>query len=327
LSTSPLVVAPKATAPLIRLCGDYRPVNPYVRIRQEPIPHVQQSIAKAAGWKDFVDLDMTNSFHQIPIDHPSSELLSVSTPWGLYRPLFLPEGVGPASGILQSVVRSVFADFEPWIIVIFDNFLILASDYADATAKLEQVLIRCKKHRLVLKMKKSWIGTDVVTFFGYEVRPGSWSLSQSRKDAISTMIFPTTQKQMQSFLGAANFFHTHIPNYASWASSLYECTAAGFNWTESTWAKDYRALFDLFKTAIMDSVTLHFPDYSLPWIIRSDSSDHAVGAVLFQMHSSSPNAVIHQPIAFASKKYSGAALNWDTFKKEAFALYFAVTKF
>ena len=141
------------------------------------------------------------------------------------------------------------------------------------------------------------------------------------------MISPTTKKQMQSVLGGANFFHTHIPNYASWASSLYECTAAGFNWTESTWTKDYRALFDLFKTAIMESVTLHFPDYSLPWIIRSDSSDHAVGAVLFQMHSSSPDAVIHQPIAFASQKYSGAALNWDTFKKEAFALYFAVTKF
>ena len=103
----PLVIAPKATAPFIRLCGDYRPINPYISTPQEPIPHVQQSLAKAAGWKVFVDLDMTNSFHQIPIDDFSSNLLSVSTPWGLFRPKFLPEGVGPASGILQSIVRSV----------------------------------------------------------------------------------------------------------------------------------------------------------------------------------------------------------------------------
>ena len=211
---SPLVIAPKATAPFIRLCGDYRPVNPYVSVPQEPIPHVQQAIAKAAGFTIFVDLDMTNSFHQIPIDFPSSNLLSVSTPWGLFRPKFLPEGVGPASGILQSIVRKVFSDFEDWIIVIFDNFLILAHNFIDATSKLELVLLRCQQHCLVLKMKKSWIGTDVVTFFGYEVRPGSWSLSQTRKDAIQNMIFPTTQKSMQSFLGAANFFHTHIPNYA-----------------------------------------------------------------------------------------------------------------
>ena len=63
-------------------------------------------------------------------------------------------------------------------------------------------------------MKKSWIGTNMVTFFGYEVSPGSWELSQSRKASIAAMLFPTTQKQMQSFLGAANFFHSHIPNYA-----------------------------------------------------------------------------------------------------------------
>ena len=170
---SPLVIAPKATAPFIRLCGDYRPVNPYVSVPQEPIPHLQQAIAKAAGFTIFVDLDMTNSFHQIPIDFPSSNLLSVSTPWGLFRPKFLPEGVGPASGILESIVRKVFSDFEDWIIVIFDNFLILAHDFIDATSKLELVLLRCQQHCLVLKMKKSWIGTDVVTFFGYEVRPAS----------------------------------------------------------------------------------------------------------------------------------------------------------
>ena len=323
----PLVIAPKATAPFIRLCGDYRPINPFISIPQEPIPHVQQSLAKAAGWNVFVDLDMTNSFHQIPIDDFSSNLLSVSTPWGLFRPKFLPEGVGPASGILQSIVRRIFADFDDWIIVIFDNFLVLASDYQDAITKLELVLRRCQLNGLVLKMKKSWIGTDVVTFFGYEVHPGKWKLSDTRKAAISAMIFPTTQKQMQSFLGAANFFHTHIPNFASWASALYECTVSGFNWDPSTWKTDYKNLFNLFKVAITESVTLHFPDYTLPWVIRSDSSDHAVGAVLFQEFTDSHGAIIHQPIAFASHKYSGAAINWDTFKQEAYALYFSVMQF
>ena len=323
----PLVVAPKATAPFIRLCGDYRPINPYVHIPQEPIPHVQQALAKAAGWNVFVDLDMTNSFHQIPIDLASSNLLSVSTPWGLFRPKFLPEGVGPASGILQSIVRRVFIDFEDWIIVIFDNFLLLASDFNDAYIKLEKVLLRCKTHGLVLKMKKSFIGTTVVTFFGYEVKPGSWGLSQSRKDSIAAMLFPQNQKQMQSFLGAANFFHNHIPNYSAWSASLYECTVASFDWKSTTWPKDYRALFDLFKSAIQASVTLHFPDYSLPWIIRSDSSDHAVGAVLFQEFTDPLGITTHQPIAFASHKYSGAAINWDVYKKEAYALYFAVTQF
>ena len=194
---SPLVVASKATALFIRLCGDYRPTNPYVCISQEPIPRVQQTLAKSAGWKIFVDLDMTVSLHQIPIDLPSSNLLSIATPWGLYRPKFFPEEVGPDSGILQSVVRHVFADLEDWIIVIFDNFLTLASDYHYALTKLRIVLSWCHKYRLVLTMKKSWIGITIVTFFGYEVQSRSWGLSQSRRDAITAMIFPTSIKLMK----------------------------------------------------------------------------------------------------------------------------------
>jgi hypothetical protein len=38
--------------------------------------------------------------------------------------------------------------------------------------------------------EKSWIGTEVVTFFGYEVHPGKWHLSDTRKTAISAMVFP-----------------------------------------------------------------------------------------------------------------------------------------
>ena len=71
--------------------------------------------------------------------------------------------MGPASGILQAIVRKIFAHLDDWIIVIFDNFLILADTYED--------------NHLVLKMKRSWIGTNVVTFFGYEVKTGSWGLS------------------------------------------------------------------------------------------------------------------------------------------------------
>ena len=100
-----------------------------------------------------------------------------------------------------------------------------------------------------------------------------------------------------------------------------------FTWDDTTWPTDYKALFDLFKTAIQNAVTLHFSDYTLPWIVRSDSSDHAVGAVLFQEFTSPSGSVLHQPIAFASHKYSGPAVNWDTFKQEAYALYFAVTQF
>ena len=308
----PLVVAPKATFPFIRICGDYRPVNPFIIIPNYPIPNVQHDLMKAAGFQIFVDLDMTNSFHQIPLDDATSNLLSVSTPWGLKRPRFLPEGVGPASGILQTIVRKVFHDFLEWTIVIFDNFLVLAHDYEDAVSKLEKVINRCYDTGLVLKMKKSWIGATTVTFFGYEVKPGSWCLSQTRKDSLAAFVFPSNVKQMQSFLGAANFFHSHVPNYAEWASHLYEMTTADFDWkNKATWKRDYNQLFDDFKAALTKSLVLHFPDYSLEWVIRCDADGNS----------------IPQLIHCASHKLSGPATRWHIFTQEAYALYFGVSQF
>ena len=324
---SPLVIAPKATAPYIRFCGDYRQVNEYITIPQQPIPIVQHELTKAARYKVFVDLDMANSFHQIPLSEEFSDLLSVQTPWGLVKPKFLPEGVGPASGVLQHLVRDIFADFEDWIVVIFDNFLILADDHLDALEKFKKVLERCEEKGIVLKMKKSWIGTDEVTFFGYKVRHGSWELSEERKNAIDAIPFPTTTKDMQSFLGAALFFHHHIPDYSEWSAKLYEMTHDGFNWDPGTWNFDYKAHFFKFKDALKNAATLYFPDYSLPWFIRCDASQYAVGTVLYQVWTSSSGEKVNQPIAFASKRFSKPAVNWDAFKREAYGLFFAIHTF
>ena len=326
---SPLVIAPKATSPYIRFCGDYRAINEFITIPKHPIPVVQHELTKASQFKVFVDLDMTNSFHQIPLSEESSNLLSVQTPWGLVRPKFLPEGVGPASGILQSIVKDIFdfQDFPDWTIVIFDNFLVLANDYEDAANKLERVIARCAEFGVVLKIKKSFIGHEKVTFFGYEVTHGRWQLSDSRKEAIEALPFPKSKKEMQSFLGAALFFHNHIPDYSQWAAKLYETTHDGFSWDRSTWKFDYEEHFDKFKQHVKNACTLYFPRYDLPWVVRCDASEHAVGAILFQVHTNPDGTLEHQPIAFSSKRFSEPAQKWDAYKREAYAIYHSVHSF
>jgi hypothetical protein len=233
------VVAPKATSPYIRLVGDYRPINPFIKIPQRPIPMPQYEIIKASKYSVFMDLDMANSFHQIPLSKRLSEILSVQTRWGLVRPRFLPEGVGPASGLLQMIVSDIFKDFSDWIVVIFDNFLICANDYEDAYEKLKKILKRCEEYNVILKYSKSWFGMDTVSFFGYEVSHGIWKLSKERKDSISDMTFPTNKKLMQSFLGAALFFRNHIPDYSHWSARLYEMTHDKFVWDPGKWEYDY----------------------------------------------------------------------------------------
>jgi hypothetical protein len=89
----------------------------------------------------------------------------------------MPEGVSPASGYLQLIMKDIFKDFdkEGWLIVIFDNILVLADTYDDAYSKFQRVIDRCHERNVVLKMAKSWMGFEEAKFFGYEISKGKYS--------------------------------------------------------------------------------------------------------------------------------------------------------
>jgi hypothetical protein len=323
-----LVIAPKATDPFIRFCGDYVAVNKWIVCGHYPIPDVQKFLAKVQQYSVFLDLDWTNSFHQFLLDTETSEMLSVQTPWGQVRPLFLPEGVPPASGFLQQMVDEIFGDFSDWCIAIFDNILVLAHDYDDAYKKLEMVLDRCIKRNVYLKLSKSWFGYNHAKFFGYIVRKGRYELAADRKAALKAVAFPANVKQMQSFLGAALFFKSFIPHYSSLVAPLNEMIKQTFNWDKSTWTVDYNSIFEQVKDSLQDATSLFFPDYNLEWILRTDASQHGVGAVLLQLYTPPDSTEVqYQPIAFASQKFSAQASNWSTIEQEAYGIYFGVKTF
>jgi hypothetical protein len=226
----------------------------------------------------------------------------------------------------------VFGDMSDFLITLFDNLLVLCDSIEDGIDKLERVIDRCLQRGVALKFAKSWIGFTEVKFFGYKVTAttetdmGHYGMDEERKKTISEAEMPTSVKSMQRFLGAALFFSDFIPNYSESTRLLYDMTKNTFNWDASTWTKDYVGTFNNVKQCLVQSVEKFFPDYELNWILRVDASDTAVGAVLLQIKLIEGKEV-YQPIGFKSQKFSGAALNWDTHKKEAYALYYGVKSF
>ena len=324
---SPLVTASKVTAPFVRFCGDYVWLNNHVVMPQAYIPRVQHEIEKMAGFSIFLDIDMTNAFHQFPLAPETSRRLAIQTPWGLVEPTFMPEGISPASGYLQTMMRKMFGDMDDFAVVIFDNILLGAHGPADAVDKFKRFLERAKKHNVFLKMAKTWLGFDKVKFFGYEVSQGKYEMDLGRKKAIMEVTMPSNPKSMQRFLGAALFFKSFVPNYSDVAANLHEMTQEKFAWDRKTWKKDYERDFEHMKKALEDSVACFFPDYELPWTLRVDASKVAVGAVLFQTRVLEGGTERHEPIGFASQKFSATAQNWDPHKQEAYALAFGVDYF
>ncbi len=67
---------------------------------------------------------------------------------------------------------------------------------------------------------------------------------------------------------------------------------------------------------------LFYVDLSLPIHVRTDASDYGIGGYIFQLDQQR-----ELPIRFISKALHKAQLNWPTFEKEAYAIFYTITKF
>jgi hypothetical protein len=319
-----LVVAPKATPPYIRFCGDYVAINKHMQCGNYTIPNVKHELNKIIGYKLFADIDLTNAFHQVRLHEETSEKLSLQTPWGQYEPMFMPEGISPGNATLQETIRDLFADFSDWAIMIFDNLLILGNDPQDLYEKIEKIIKRCSERNVKLKMAKSWLGFEEVNFFGYVCRHKSYQVSPDKKTALAEIPMPDTTKKARSLLGKGVFFSSFTPKYSDLVAHLPDMTKSTFDWDSDKWKHDYVQEYKDFITGLQNACELFYPDYSLQWILRTDASMLGVGAVLLQVKILEDGTTQLQPIAFIAKKFSEQASRWATIEQEAYGIYYAV---
>lgn len=85
--------------------------------------------------------------------------------------------------------------------------------------------------------------------------------------------FSMNQREVQQVMGTTNMFLQFTPDYASIAKDITDMSYKTFNWDGSTWNVDHRSTFDRrFKQAVSNSLTLHYPNYDVDWILRTNAS-------------------------------------------------------
>lgn len=303
-----------------RICGNYIRINKYLKVGCYPIPNVIKQIHRLSKYIVFAEFDLTNAFHQLRLSKRTRQFLSVQTPWGHYEPIFMPEGISPATGVLQWYIDKIFAQFD-WIIVLFDNIVVMAHDYIDLYNKIDEFFDICIKNNIYLKLSKSKIGFNTVDFFGYIVSNRTYHLDKKRIKALLDIPLPKNTTDMRIFLGTSLFFKQFIANYGDISAKLYDAVKKDFKWNADN-IKSLEEPFEKLKEYIANVSELYHPDLSLPWILRTDASDKAVGAVLAQVNSDKQI----QPLAYVSEKLSESAKKWSTIEKEAYAIVYAIRK-
>ena len=155
---------------------------------------------------------------------------------------------------------------------------------------------------------------------GYIISSAGVSTDPSKTSLVADWPTPTSCKDVQKFLGLANYYRRFVPSFAAIAKPLHRLTekTAKFKWSTQC----EQAFIDL-KQRLTSAPILALPDFSENFMLDTDASDVGIGAVLSQKHADGSERVI----AYASRVLSKPERRYCVTRKELLAAISFVKNF
>ncbi len=149
------------------------------------------------------------------------------------------------------------------------------------------------------------------SFLGYIISQEGVAMDENKVRAVLEWPQPHTVKELQRFLGFANFYRWFIRNFSAVAAPLTAMTKRS-----TSWNPEALLAFQELKTRFTSAPILH-PDPRTPFIVEVDASSTGIGAVLSQRQGTPAKMF---PCAFYSRKLSSAERNYDVGNRELLAM-------
>lgn len=129
---------------------------------------------------------------------------------------------------------------------------------------------------LFVKAEKCEFRHESVPFLGFIIE-GQVSADPEKIKAVTEWPIPQTRKQLQCFLGFANFYRRFIQGFSQVVAPLTKLTSPKVPFL---WSPEADQAMSTLKELFSTSPVLIHPDTSLSLIVEVDASDSGVGTVI-----------------------------------------------
>jgi RNase H-like domain found in reverse transcriptase/Reverse transcriptase (RNA-dependent DNA polymerase)/Integrase zinc binding domain/Retroviral aspartyl protease/Integrase core domain/Chromo (CHRromatin Organisation MOdifier) domain len=297
----------------MRMCIDYRALNEITIKNKYALPRVDELFDRLQGAQYFSKIDLRSGYHQIRIDPADIPKTAFRTRYGHFEFLVLPFGLTNAPATFMHLMHQTFREqLDEFVIVFLDDILIYSKTLEEHEAHVRKVLGILRKHKLFAKESKCELFQTEVEFLGHLVGRKGLRMMESKVKGVQEWPTPTKATHVRSFLGTAGYYRRFIKNFSAIAAPLTDLTKDAVKFE---WRHEHEAAFRKLKTAISEGPVLILPDPSLPYVVHTDASGFAVGAVLQQDQGQGL-----QPIAFMSKKMLDAETRYPVHEQELLAI-------
>ena len=215
------------------------------------------------------------------------------------------------NSILQELLhKGVLANY-------MDDFVIPAKTIEELEERTIRFLKIAEKHNLCFKRSKYNFNMEEISILEVIVGKRQVKMEQEKIKAVKEWKILTKIKDVESFLGFANFYQQFIQNFSHTAKPLNKLKSKK-DWK---WEEEYQKMFEELKGKKMNQLVLSLPRREGKFRVETDASGHAIGGVLSQEQNKK-----WKPIAFLSRTMQTAKINYKIYDKELLAIVEALTK-
>lgn len=322
--SSPIWVVPKkkdaSGKQKWRLVVDYRKLNNKTIDDKYPIPNITEILDKLGRCQYFTTLDLASGFHQIEMDSKDIAKTAFTVENGHYEFVRMPFGLKNAPATFQRVMDNVLRDLSGKICLVYmDDIIVFSTSLQEHICNLKMVFETLQKYNLKIQLDKSEFLCKEVAFLGHVVTPDGVKPNPDKIKTIQNWPLPKNETELRGFLGTLGYYRRFIKDFARIIKPLTNRLRKNEKIQHD---KEFVETFEKCKQLLTSSLILQYPDFSQPFVLTTDASNFALGAVLSQ-------GIIgkDRPVAFASRTLTKTEENYSTIEKELLAIVWACKYF
>ena len=235
---------------------------------------------------------------------------------GLFKPQVMNFGLCNSPGTFQRMMNSIFRELlhEGVLANYMNDFVIPARTMEELEEQTIRFLKIAEKHNLCFKRSKCDFNMEKIPILGVIVGKGQIKMEQEKIKVVKEWKIPGKVKDVESFLGFANFYRRFIQNFSHITKLLNELKGK----KEWKWEEEHQKAFEELKERITSQPVLALPRKDR---VETDASEHAIGGVLSQEQEGK-----WKPIAFLSGMMQPVEQNYEIYDKELLAIVEALAK-
>ena len=200
---------------------------------------------------------------------------------GLYEYTVMPFGLANAPASFQAMMDKTLQGLDNIKVHYLDDILIHTKgsedDHSEAVERVLQCLV---DNNLAVNLAKSEFHVQETTFLGFIINGFTTKMNPQKLDIIRYWPKPQTKRQLQAFLGFANYYRQFIRDYSKKARPLAYLTGN----VPFSWENEQEIAFDEMKSAFLNADILTNFDRSLPTVVETDASNQSIAGCILQLH-------------------------------------------